>query len=411
MPTPIGHGAERDFGLFTGIQLRNQLFIEANNDGVYSSGTENGAGSGITVELLAGTADTVITSTTTNSSGMYGFTVYQPGTYRVRIPTPPAAYPLASGVADSADNGEDNDSNGFQPGGIGTAVISPVITLTAGGEPGTSGNTNVENTIDFGFRGCPVITISPGAVAVATQYVAYNPLTLTSSGGAGGYSYGISSGSLPSGMVLSSAGVISGTPDAAAAPGSYTFTVRSTDSQGCAGTQPYTLFLMNALVSVGPPTLPAATQYADYSQGLTATGGTEPYAWSHSPSALNGAVVWWPGEGSAAEILNGNHGALLNGVAFGAGIAGRAFSFDGVNDHMQVADQSAMRPTQISIEAWVRPASAAPAGNRIIVAKTGNVTAPTNGYGLTQTSGGSTVRFWINGLSSAASTSEFVEAP
>jgi hypothetical protein len=90
-------------------------------------------------------------------------------------------------VADGSDNGEDNDSNALQPGGISTAVISPVITLTAAGEPGSTGSVNIENTIDFGFRGCPTITISPGTVAVATQYVAYNPLTLTSSGGAGGY--------------------------------------------------------------------------------------------------------------------------------------------------------------------------------------------------------------------------------
>ncbi|MBE2286008.1 MAG: putative Ig domain-containing protein, partial [Prosthecobacter sp.] len=399
-----------DFGLFSGILLGNQLFIDANNDGAFSNGTETGIGSGVTVELLDGSVNTVIASTTTNSSGVYGFTVYQPGAYRVRIPTPPVAYPLASGVADGSDNGEDNDSNGLQSGGINTAIISPVITLTAGGEPGSSGITNVENTIDFGFRACPVITISPGTVAVATQYAAYNPLSLTSSGGSGGYSYAISTGSLPSGMSMSSAGVISGTPGAAAAPGAYAFTVRSTDSQGCSGTQSYTLTLMNAQVTVSPATLPGATQYAAYTQNLTAAGGTAPYTWSVSPSALSGSVAWWPGEGGAAEVLNGNTGALLNGTAFTTGLVGRAFSFDGTNDYMQVADQSVLRPTQITLEAWVRPSASAPSGDRIIIAKTDNPASPTNGYGLLQRSGGTTVRFWINRTSTVASTSDVVDA-
>ena len=400
-----------DFGLFTGIQVGNQLFIDVNNDGVYTSGSESGVGAGVAVELLDGTVDTVIASTTTNSSGVYGFSVYQPGAYRVRIPTPPVAYPLASGVADLSDNGEDNDSNGSQPGGLGTTVISPTIMLTAAREPGSSGSSNTENTLDFGFRGCPTITISPGTVGLATQYVAYNPLSLSSSGGSGGYSYQISSGGLPSGMSLSSGGVISGTPGAVAAPGSYNFTVRSMDSQGCTGTQSYTLMLMNALVTVNPATLPAATQYVAYSQGLVGSGGTAPYAWTFGPSAMSGAAVWWPGESGAAELLSSNHGGLLNGVGFTSGMVGEAFDFDGTNDSMQVADQSVMRPNQITIEAWVRPHDATPSGDKIIIAKTSTPGSPTDGYGLTQPSGSSTVRFWVNRPSTVALYSDFVDAP
>ena len=283
-----------DFGLFTGIQLGNQLFIESNNDGVYASGSESGVGAGVVVELLDGTVDTVIASTTTNSSGVYGFSVYQPGAYRVRIPTPPVAYPLASGVADLSDNGEDNDSNGSQPGGLGTAVISPTIMLTAAREPGSSGSSNTENTLDFGFRGCPTITISPGTVGLATQYVAYNPLSLSSSGGSGDYSYQISSGGLPSGVSLSSGGVISGTPVAAAAPGSYNFTVRSTDSQGCSGTQSYTMAVDYPPISILPPMLPDTTRLVPYFQQITASGGTAPYSYSRLTGNLPAGITISP---------------------------------------------------------------------------------------------------------------------
>jgi hypothetical protein len=212
-------------------------------------------------------------------------------------------------------------------------------------------------------------------------------------------------------MTLTNGGIISGTPGASAAPGNYTFTVRSTDSQGCAGTQTYTLTLMNAIVTVTPATLPTATQYAAYTQNLQASGGTSPYTWSFGPSALSGAAAWWPGESGAAELVAGNHGALMNGVAFTTGLIGRAFSFDGSDDYMQVADQSVMRPAQITLEAWVRPGDASPSGNRTLIAKTSTIGAPSNGYGLQQTSGGNVVRFWINGTSSVASTSEFVDAP
>ena len=57
--------------------------------------------------------------------------------------------------------------------------------------------------------------------------------------------------------------------------------MRSTDSIGCSSTQNYTLTLSNAIVTVNPATLPAATQYAAYTQNLAATGGTAPYAWSY----------------------------------------------------------------------------------------------------------------------------------
>ena len=400
-----------DFGLFSGIQLGNQLFIDANNDGVFNSASESGVGSGVTVQLLDGVANTVITSTTTNNAGVYGFTIYKPATYRVRIPTPPAAYPLVSSVVDTNDDGVDNENHGIQSGGVNSAVISPVITLTAGSEPGGTGHTNTENTIDFGFRACPVISISPGTVAVATQYVAYTPLTLTSTGGSGGYLYAISSGVLPSGISLSSSGVISGTTGASAAPGSYNFTVSSTDSLGCSATQSYTLTLANAIVTVTPTTLPAATQYAAYTQSLVASGGTSPYTWSVGPSALSGAAAWWPGENGGTEVIASNNAAIVGGVTFTPGLVGNAFNFDGSSGYLQVADQSVMRPAQISLEAWVRPASASPAADQIIIEKTSNAAAPADGYGLIQRSGTSTVRFWINGTSSVAGTSEFVDAP
>ena len=72
------------------------------------------------------------------------------------------------------------------------------------------------------------------------------------------------------GLSLTSAGVISGYPNApeTAAP----FTVKVTDSQGNTGTQNYTLTVYPAS-SVTPTTLPAGVVGTPYSQALTASGG------------------------------------------------------------------------------------------------------------------------------------------
>jgi len=60
----------------------------------------------------------------------------------------------------------------------------------------------------------------------AKVHVAYS-VTLTTTGGAGGYTYAIVSGSLPTGLTMTSAGKISGTPTK---EGFYAYTVKVTDS-------------------------------------------------------------------------------------------------------------------------------------------------------------------------------------
>ena len=137
-----------DFGLFTGMLVGDLVFSDVNNNGI-KDGTEPGI-SGVTVELLNGGTNAVIASTTTNANGGYGFTVYTAGSYKVRV-TPNAANRLASAAAPGTDNATNDNNDGTQPGGQGTPSTSFAFTLTPGGEPGTSGATNTENTIDFGF--------------------------------------------------------------------------------------------------------------------------------------------------------------------------------------------------------------------------------------------------------------------
>jgi uncharacterized repeat protein (TIGR01451 family) len=52
----------------------------------------------------------------------------------------------------------------------------------------------------------------------------------------------------------------------------------------------------------------------------------------------SGLVSWWPGEGNADDIQDGNNGTLQNGVTFAPGKVGQAFSFDGIDDYVSVPD-------------------------------------------------------------------------
>ncbi|TDU70794.1 putative Ig domain-containing protein [Prosthecobacter fusiformis] len=384
-----------DFGLFSGFTIGNQVWADLNNNGVFDSGTESGI-SGVTVQLL-NAADTVVATTTTNGSGVYSLTSDVAGSFRIRIPVPNSTYPLASGVADSNDNGEDNDSNGLQPGGVGTAVFSPFFMLAAGREPGSNGTGNAENTLDFGFRACPTLVLNPAVLGAATRNLSYS-VTLNTTGGTGPYSYSLSTGSLPEGLTLNASGLLSGTVSSSAFLGDYNFTLRATDATGCFGSRAYTLRVTQGIISISPPVLPGAVQYAAYTQALTAAGGTSPYAWSASPRAPTGAVAWWPGENSAGTLIGIDSGTAFEGTSYGTGRVGNAFVFDGTNDYVAVGDAPELRPALLTLEAWVNP-SYPMNGNASVISKTTS-SLGTDGYGLGQLGADNTFGFWINNRSS-----------
>ncbi len=92
----------------------------------------------------------------------------------------------------------------------------------------------------------------------------------------------------------------------------------------------------------------------------TASAGVSP-AQADPPAAPQacipppaGLVSWWPGDGNAQDIQGGNNGTLQNGVTFGTGEVGQAFSLDGLDDFVSVPDAPNLDiPQDITIEAWV----------------------------------------------------------
>ena len=68
----------------------------------------------------------------------------------------------------------------------------------------------------------------------------------------------------------------------------------------------------------------------------------------------NGLVGYWPADGTPNDSSgNNNHGTLVNGATFAAGIVGQAFSFDGVNDSVSVPKAANMNLASGSIATWI----------------------------------------------------------
>ena len=74
--------------------------------------------------------------------------------------------------------------------------------------------------------------------------------------------------------------------------------------------------------------------------------------------ATAGPVSWWRGEGNAQDSIDGNHGALVGGTSFAPGVLGQGFSFDGIDDGVNIPDASNLHITgSLTLEATINPSS------------------------------------------------------
>ena len=74
----------------------------------------------------------------------------------------------------------------------------------------------------------------------------------------------------------------------------------------------------------------------------------------------SGAVGWWPGNGTANDIVNSNNGSLVNGVSYAAGKVDQAFSFNQANQQFVALPETAsalLNNSAGSIAAWINPSA------------------------------------------------------
>ncbi len=74
---------------------------------------------------------------------------------------------------------------------------------------------------------------------------------------------------------------------------------------------------------------------------------------AQTPTTL-GMVAWWPAEGNADDIVNGNNGTLEDGATYAPGEVGQGFSFNGTGAYVAVPDSPSLDVQQLTVDAWVR---------------------------------------------------------
>ncbi|MBS1790829.1 MAG: putative Ig domain-containing protein [Acidobacteria bacterium] len=285
--------------------------------------TLNGAGGAIDWTISAGALPSGVTLNQTtgllsgipNTAGSFNFTVkatvqssgcmvQQAYTLTVACPT----INISPTTLNQANLGVPYNLQLTQTGGVGsiiwsvqTGTLPSNINLSANGllagTPVMSGNYPVtiratDSNGCFGERNytlvvgsCPTITVSPGTLPSGLINTNYSQ-QLSASGGAGNYSFTFS-GNLPTGVTLSSGGLLSGTPGSV---GAFNFIVTATDQSGCMAAKAYTLTICS-LITVNPATLPSGVVGTNYSQNLTAVGGNAPYSFTFSGTLPAGLTL------------------------------------------------------------------------------------------------------------------------
>src|SRR5438477_6536771 len=129
----------------------------------------------------------------------------------------------------------------------------------------------------------PPLQVASSQLPGGTAGSAYSA-TLSASGGTSPYSWSVSSGTLPTGLSLSSAGTLSGTPTVA---GSFPFTVAVKDAASGSASANLSINVVSVPpLQVTSSQLPGGTVGSAYSATLNASGGTSPYSWSLSSGTL-----------------------------------------------------------------------------------------------------------------------------
>lgn len=212
----------------------------------------------VTTSSLA--AATVGTAYTTTLAGSGGISPYK---WSLKSGTLPASMSLTaagvlSGTAMATDAGSYNLTVQLTDSGTATPLTATkALTLT--------------------INAAPAIQFTTTSLVQGVYNQAYTA-TVAATGGAGTLTYSLASGPLPTGLTLSPAGLIAGTPTVA---GTFPIMVKAADAFGDSATQSLSLKVVYPALTVTTNSLPTGYVGTNYSQQLSASGGSGAgYSWA-----------------------------------------------------------------------------------------------------------------------------------
>ncbi|SFC99390.1 Alpha-tubulin suppressor, partial [Flexibacter flexilis DSM 6793] len=173
----------------------------------------------------------------------YPSSVAQGGVAKIKLyrPQPNIKYTLLSnGSPVSSQKTTSADTLIFSTGALTT--VNTYTFLATDTVSGCSKTLNATMTISII---CPTVTLSPSTLSAGTQGAAYSA-TLSQTG-LSSATFSVTSGSLPAGLSLSSAGALSGTPTV---NGTFNFTVTAADGT-CSGSNAYSLVVNTVITPPG----------------------------------------------------------------------------------------------------------------------------------------------------------------
>ena len=195
----------------------------------------------------------------------------------------PYSYIIVSGALPAGVTLAANGTLNGTPTASGTFTFQVKATDSSTGTAAPFSKTSANLSLTIA---APTITLAPATLPGGNANVLYNQ-SITASGGTPSYTYALTSGTLPTGITLTSAGALSGTTTQA---GLFPITVTATDSTTGTGpftkAQNYTLTIAGPTITLTPASLPSATVGSGYDQTLTASGGTEPYTFAVTQGLL-----------------------------------------------------------------------------------------------------------------------------
>jgi uncharacterized delta-60 repeat protein len=149
---------------------------------------------------------------------------------------------------------------------------------------------------------CPTTTVGPenSTLPAGTTDQPYSQ-SFTATGGDAPYIFTLNTGSLPAGLAIAPDGVLSGTPTSS---GTFNFTVRTTDLNGCSGVGTYSLTIAQACgtIIIGPVAIASGNPGIPYSQQFTQSGGIGSVTFSTSSTLPIGITL--SGGGLLAGMTN-----------------------------------------------------------------------------------------------------------